>query len=340
MIDMPLPDPRTLLLRPEDIVPVTILSGFLGSGKTTIIRRLLERFSDTAVIVNEFGEVGLDHLLMESADENIALLPGGCLCCQAKGDLSRALRSLQDRVELGQAPGFRRVVVETSGLADPAPILQVFLSDPLRLSRYRLAGLVTTADAVLGIGQLANHAVAQNQVALADRILLTKLDIASQAGKARLVEALARHGSAQIEDCGDDAGLERQLFAFDTRTRLRAVGVTDGAHASPFATFSLRWAGRVDLAGLHARLAEFALRHDQSLLRLKGIVDVAGTDTPASVHAVQHLVERPRSLATAPVESWRGVVVVCRVEALTAIADHLKGILQVSTVPETHRECA
>lgn len=341
---MALPDPRTLLLSSQDIVPVTILSGFLGSGKTTIIRQLLTYACDTAVIVNEFGEVGLDHLLLESADDNIALLPGGCLCCQARGDLARALRSLQDRSALGQAPAFRRVIVETSGLADPGPILQVLLSDPLRLSRYRFAGLVTTADAVLGAGQLAGHAVAQSQVALADRILLTKLDIAASADRQRLVEALARHSAAPVEDRASDAGLERQLFAFDVgaRPRFRAIGTDHGAHDGLFTAISLGWTGRVELAGLHAELTAFALEHGETLLRLKGIVDVAGAQTPASVHAVQHLVERPRLMATMPAGPWRGIVAICRRQARNGIADRLGQVLRASTADraEIHREHA
>jgi len=325
-----LPDPQTVNLQPMPKIPVTILSGFLGSGKTTIIRNFLSLASDTAVIVNEFGEVGIDHLLMETVDENIALLPGGCLCCQAKNDLVRALRSLQARPR-----PFQRVLVETSGLADPVPILQTFLDDPLRLSQYHLAGLVTTADAILGVNQLAQYQIAQNQIALADRILITKFDIADSMRRAHLVKIITSYNAhAEVEDCAKNVELVRQLFIFESqfRGRWRADNAVDGNHNKSFATFSLNWQGLVDLGKLHAELVKFAHVYEETLLRLKGIINAAGEARPVKIHVVQHLVERPVLLSFSPSDSWRGLVVICKAERQTEILTALHSLLQQSRV--------
>jgi G3E family GTPase len=162
-------------------IPVTVLTGFLGSGKTTVLNRLLmyPRLSDTAVIINEFGEIGLDHLLVTRSTENLILLNNGCLCCTVRGDLVQTLADLDARVLNGEVPPFRRVVIETTGLADPAPILHTIMVDPSVAPRWRLEGVITTVDAVNGARTLAAHDEALKQAAVADRILLTKSDIAS-----------------------------------------------------------------------------------------------------------------------------------------------------------------
>jgi len=161
-------------------IPVTILTGFLGSGKTTVLNRLLmdPRLADTAVIINEFGEIGLDHLLVTRSTESLILLNNGCLCCTVRGDLVQTLTDLDARVLNGEVPPFRRVVIETTGLADPAPILHTIMVDPLVAPRWRLEGVITTVDAVNGARTLAAHDEALKQAAVADRILLTKSDIA------------------------------------------------------------------------------------------------------------------------------------------------------------------
>ena len=163
--------------RMTDPTPVTVLTGFLGAGKTTLLNRLLRQpaLAGTAVLVNEFGEIGLDHLLVEKLDENTVLLNAGCLCCTVRGDLSRALADLLPRVEAGEV---RRVVIETTGLADPAPILATLMSDPVAGRAYRLDGIVTVVDAVNGMAQLDAQPEAVRQVAVADRIVLSKTDLA------------------------------------------------------------------------------------------------------------------------------------------------------------------
>ena len=167
---------------PDDaLIPVTLLTGFLGSGKTTVLNRLLKSPGNaaTAVVINEFGEIGLDHLLVERTHENFVMLNSGCLCCTVRGDLIATLGDLVERRRLGDVPAFGRLVIETTGLADPAPILHTLIADPLVANRYKLDGVVTTVDAVNGEATLDRHREAVKQAAVSDRLLLTKTDLAT-----------------------------------------------------------------------------------------------------------------------------------------------------------------
>src|SRR5205814_7682620 len=163
-----------------DTVPVTLLTGFLGSGKTTLLRRVLSaaEFSDTAVVINEIGEIAIDHYLVDFVEGNVLELPGGCLCCAVREDLAQTLRSLIERRDDGEIRRFRRIVIETSGLADPAPVLFTLGTDPMLAQRLRLGRVVTMVDAIEGAGTLDRFAEATRQAAVADALVISKTDLA------------------------------------------------------------------------------------------------------------------------------------------------------------------
>ncbi|MCC7484282.1 MAG: GTP-binding protein [Burkholderiales bacterium] len=299
-------------------VPAWILTGFLGSGKTTLLRHLLahEAMRRTACVINELGEVGLDDVLVREVTGEVVLLASGCVCCSVRDDLASALDELQALAESGKVPAFGRVVVETTGLADPAPVMQTLIGGRTA-ARYRLAGMVAAVDSVLGWDALDAHPEALKQAALADCLVLTKTDLARAAALAALHRRLARlnSGARRIESAlgrfpdpdalFDPAGSIEALAAVPApATGPRGVpgGRRDrtGPHDRRIGAFTVRIEPPVDWTLFHEWLELILASRGENLLRLKGIVRVAGRERPVVIQCVQHMAFPPAELRQWP----------------------------------------
>lgn len=301
-------------------IGVTVLTGYLGSGKTTLLKGLLAHpdLSDTAVIVNEFGEVGLDHLLVEQGSEDTVLLDAGCLCCTISDSLADTLGDLIFRRARGEIPPFRRVVVETTGLADPGPILHALLTDRMVTDHYVLDGLVAVVDAVHGLDQLDREPEALKQAAMADRIVVSKTDLAPPDAVARLTARLtdinpraARLTPVQgrIGDPGDLIDL-RAARGLDPAELARIgcehphddAGHDHSAHSahSGIATYVFEIALPVSWTGYDLWVRRLKTLPGEKLLRMKGVLAFAPRGTPTFVQSVQHMFSAPEPIAAWP----------------------------------------
>jgi G3E family GTPase len=308
--------------------PVTLVTGFLGSGKSTLLNFLLKQpeLSDTAVIINEFGDVGLDHLLVETADENMALLASGCICCTIQGDLAGTLQDLLNKRGKNGMPPFRKVVIETTGLADPVPILKTLLTHHIVSNRLVLDGVVTVVDAVNGSEQLDLHQESVKQAAIADRIVLTKEDLVEPDKfsniKSRLTEInpgadqlIAKNGVLNPNDLfgiglesrgarGDDVEDWLRLDAFNSHDHdhTHHRHGDDGVH-----TFAVEIEKPIHPMGLKLWVDAISTFLGPGLLRVKGILNVKGE--PIVVHAVQQVFHEPQALTVWPNEDRQSKIV-------------------------------
>lgn len=307
-------------------VPVTVLTGFLGSGKTTVLNRLLRQpsLAGAAVIVNEFGAVGLDHLLIEASEEQFTLLDNGCVCCTVRGDLVTTLKELDRKSQAGETPPLSRVIIETTGLADPAPILHTLMAEAELMTRFRIGGVVTTVDAVNGVATLRRHSEAAKQVAVADRLLVTKTDLVSDNAfrdlRHRLEhlapaveQTVARNGEVELDlpaSLSADAAADVARIAM----RVEAAGHHDHDCGSDchhghnhhrdthhgIRSFSFIIDKPVEWSAFARWLDYVAALKGEDLLRFKGIVCTTDDpERPLVLHGVQHVFHPPARL-----ESW------------------------------------
>ncbi|MCW0181890.1 MAG: GTP-binding protein [Zavarzinia sp.] len=325
-------------------IPVTLLTGFLGSGKTTVLNGLLRHpgMARTAVIINEFGEIGLDHELVASTRDDMVLLKSGCLCCTVKGDLIEALRRLFLQRVRGEVPEFERVVIETTGLADPAPIIHTLMADPLVAARYRLDGVVATVDAACGDDTLNSHEEAVKQAAMADRLLLTKSDLVDAGHLAALEARLERLNPAAprilVLQGAIDPALILDVGLFNPATKSADVGKWlkaeaydhhdhhhdhhdhdhhdhDHHHQDPnrhddrIRAFCFVIDKPLEPFAFESWLNVLTSFRGPNLLRIKGIVNLVGHERPVAIHGVQHLFHPAVELPAWPGDDRRSRIV-------------------------------
>jgi G3E family GTPase len=314
-------------------LPVSLITGFLGSGKTTLLNRLLRHgdMRDSAVVINEYGEVSLDHLLVERVDGEVAVLASGCICCTIRSDLEETLRTLLVKRDRGEVPPFRRILVETTGLADPAPIVQLLLNNPLVSHFLRLDTVLTTVDAANAVHQLDHQYEAVKQVALADRLLITKCDLVSNV--AALYQRLRRlNPAARIERVMhgeiDPAGLfgaalvdpekkavdvgrwlNEQAFAGSSEPAHEHHGHAHRSHETSITSFMLAFDEPLDWMAVSHWLAYLRSVRGEDLLRVKGILNLRGEQTPVVIHGVHHVFHPPVALPEWPDADRRSRIV-------------------------------
>ena len=312
-------------------IPVNVITGFLGSGKTTLLRRLLAspRLAGTAVLINEFGEVALDHLLLERVDGETVVLQSGCVCCTIRSDLTEAVRELFGKRERGEVPPFDRLAIETTGLADPAPIVFTFMADPVIRHHFRLGNTIATVDAVNGALHLDNNPESVKQALVADRLVLTKTDLCDHDAAAQLRARLERlNPSAPIIEAAGDFDPDELLAAdiYDSERKAEeiarwisaseahgdhAVEHSSGAtrHDENIRAFCMTFDEPLDWTAFGIWLTMLLHSRGEDVLRVKGILNVLGMPGPVAIHGVQHVIHPPAHLERWPDAERRSRVV-------------------------------
>ena len=318
---------NTRMLKLQSSIPITVITGFLGSGKTTLLSALLKKkeMAHTAVIINEFGEVGLDHALIESSDENIVELQSGCICCTIRGDLHKTFLDLNDKIENGTIPVFDRVLIETTGLADPVPIIHTLMTSFELQGNYTLDGVITLVDAVNGENTLDMHQEAVKQAALAEIIILSKTDLVDSKKQESLIRRLQGINQAVNIIISDNGNVSvSEIFGFgtydpehksrDVKEWLAAEKYQEehnhhhndvNRHGENIQAFAMIGDNPVNMIVFGLFLDLLAAQVGPDLLRVKGIINIAGENRPAVIHGVQHIFHPVKWLDAWPDEDVR-----------------------------------
>ncbi|WP_051237309.1 CobW family GTP-binding protein [Ottowia thiooxydans] len=341
-------------------IPVALLTGFLGSGKTTLLNRWLREpaLANAAVIVNEFGDIGIDHNLIASSNDNTIELSTGCLCCTVQGDLVETLRDLLDKRSRGAVRAFDRVVIETTGMADPGPVLQALMTFPVA-NGYRLAQVITTVDGVNGATTLNRFPESAKQVSVADQLVITKMDLANsqQAQELQSQLELLNPGATvswatHLQVPCLEVLTELDVYAAATpapaiRRWLNAEAYADhtryqpitsesaGHHSEGIETFSLVYDEPLAWQELAAWLDALVMAHGDDLLRVKGILNIAGESRPIVVHAVQRLFHPPAPLAEWPYEDRRSRLVFITRGLSRAFVENIFDVIRGRAIPSS-----
>ncbi len=286
-------------------LPVTIVTGFLGAGKTTLVRKFLQtpEGRGTALVVNEFGSVGIDDALLRESTDEVTLLGNGCLCCNTRSDLQIALRRLVADRDRGKIPHFGRVLIETSGLADLSPILQTFSTDRALGGEFAIEVVLTLVDAVNGMRNLASAPEARKQTILADRLVISKIDLADSRTRKRLAARLkALNPRADIDLALDGAIDPRHLIdsGQDATAARRSGFVAEASHSDGIASFVLREKKPLQWPVFQRAMETLITLRGPDLLRIKGLLNLSGSKGPVVFQAVQHLIHPPVELAAWP----------------------------------------
>lgn len=328
--------------RIDERIPVTVLTGFLGSGKTTLLQRLLtgEEGAGVAVLMNELGEVSLDHLFVQEMTDTTLVLKNGCVCCSMREDLQQGLRDLIDGKYMGKVPAFNRILIETTGLADPTPIAQTLVGDLMLRRQVRLANIITTVDAIFGADQIDTHPESMRQAAIADRLVLTKTDIAQEEQIERVIAKMHEvNPVAMVLDANEEKSLWTKLFdidPFDPKTKsdevqawlrhlpkIRVAGNKkagiekrkirqyhrDKYNKDEVQTFSIRTDQPLNWTAFCIWLSALIHRHGPKLLRIKGLLNVPGALGPVVLNTVQSHISPPMHLEKWPDEDHSSRIV-------------------------------